>query len=700
MSSMSSMNRFGSILVANRGEIAARVMRTARAMGYRTIAVHSEADRGAPHVKLADDAVEIGPAPVSESYLDIERILDAARQSGAEAVHPGYGFLSENGDFARACEAAGLVFIGPTADAIDLMGNKAEAKRRMIEAGVPCVPGYEETDQSLDVFVREAARIGYPVMVKAAAGGGGRGMRRVADAGELPDALVMARAEAESAFGSGELILEKAIERPRHVEFQVFADEYGATIHLGERDCSVQRRHQKVVEEAPCPVMTPELRERMGAAAVEAARAIGYRGAGTVEFLLDENGDFYFLEMNTRLQVEHPVTEMITGLDLVEMQIRTAQGEPLVIAQSDVELSGHAVEVRLYAEDPAADFLPSTGAVDLWLEPGGAGVRVDAGIESGSEVSPYYDAMVAKIIGYGETRDLARGRLLDALERTALFGVRSNRDFLMKVLANDCFAAGGATTAFIAEEMPAEKADAPVARERIAAAAALQYDHERRHWASRAVHASHDLMGWSSSGVLTTPYEYDISPDAGEFRVTQTAVNRYDVTHGDATTRVEIPACTPDVTANSSSACGQIVEVLVDGNRHRAIAMVPEAGRIHLSIDGETLTLRNLIAAGAEEDEAAGGGRVTAPMHGMLLEIVVRSGDSVRKGDRIAVLEAMKMRHEITAEIDGTVGTVHREAGVQVSADELILEIDEARTDTDSLAGATASKDADQGETT
>ena len=408
------MTRFSSILIANRGEIACRVIRTARALGYRTIAVYSEADAGAPHTQLADEAVCIGPAPVGESYLVAEKILNAAKQSGAEAVHPGYGFLSENAGFARACEDAGLVFIGPTPDAIDLMGNKAEAKRRMIVAGVPCVPGYEGKDQSDEVLLAEADKIGFPVMIKAAAGGGGRGMRLVHAKGDLAGAIRLARSEAENAFGSGELILEKAIIRPRHVEVQVFADTQGNTIYLGERDCSVQRRHQKVVEEAPCPVMTPDLRARMGAAAVEAARSISYRGAGTVEFLLDAKGAFYFLEMNTRLQVEHPVTEEITGLDLVALQIQVAQGEPLGITQDGVRLNGHAIEVRLYAEDPAQGFLPATGPVDLWLPGSGAGIRVDSGIRSGQDISPFYDPMLAKIIAHGETREIARRRLIEA----------------------------------------------------------------------------------------------------------------------------------------------------------------------------------------------------------------------------------------------------------------------------------------------
>lgn len=371
------------LLIANRGEIAVRVMRTAKAMGIKTVGVYSEADANAPHVKFADQAVCIGGAPVGESYLVADKILAAAAKAGADAIHPGYGFLSENAAFAEAVSGAGLTFVGPPANAITVMGDKAGAKRAMIAAGVPCVPGYQGEDQSDETLLAESKGVGFPIMVKAAAGGGGRGMRLVDDLVKLADAIRLARSEAENAFGSGELILERAILRPRHVEVQVFADAHGECVHLGERDCSVQRRHQKVIEEAPCPVMTPELRAEMGAAAVAAAKAVDYRGAGTVEFLLDESGAFYFLEMNTRLQVEHPVTEEVTGLDLVALQLNVAMGVPLGMTQDDVTLTGHSIEIRLYAENPDKNFLPSTGPIHLWAEPSGVGVRTDSGIETG-----------------------------------------------------------------------------------------------------------------------------------------------------------------------------------------------------------------------------------------------------------------------------------------------------------------------------
>jgi geranyl-CoA carboxylase alpha subunit len=656
---------FETILVANRGEIAVRVLRTAKALGYRTVAVYSDADAAAPHVALADDAVLLGPAPVAESYLSVERILAAAAATGAEAVHPGYGFLSENADFARACAEAGVVFIGPSAEAIALMGNKAAAKRRMIAAGVPCVPGYEGEEQSDAAFAAAAARIGFPVLVKAAAGGGGRGMRLVEDVAALPAAAALARAEAESAFGSGELILEKAIRRPRHVEIQVFADAHGGVIHLGERDCSVQRRHQKVVEEAPCPVMTAALRARMGAAAVEAARSIDYRGAGTVEFLLDEEGAFYFLEMNTRLQVEHPVTELVTGFDLVALQIAVAQGAPLGMTQDDVRLAGHAIEVRLYAEDPARDFLPSTGAIDLWQPPAGEGVRVDAGIATGVEVSPFYDAMLAKIVATGASRDIARRRLIAALEDTVLFGPRTNRDFLIAALATDTFAAGTATTAFIAEEFGAAGRPPMPPPAHLATAAVLQLVEERTAHRARAVSVPAGLLNWSSAGALVSRYRYAVDEAEWELAVSPRDATRYAVTLGTDTVLVEVVP-----------RAAQITEVVIDGRRRRARFHRTAAGRVYLSMDGCTVALRALSGAAVAGSEVAGGGRVAAPMHGQLLEVAAAVGDRVRAGDRVAVLEAMKMQHEITAAVDGVVRAVLKHAGEQVAVDDVILEIE------------------------
>ncbi|MFT5000900.1 MAG: geranyl-CoA carboxylase alpha subunit, partial [Planctomycetota bacterium] len=442
---------FRSVLVANRGEIAFRIMRSARACGLQCIAVYTHADAQAEYVEFADQAVLIGEGPAGDSYLSTERILAAARETNVQAIHPGYGFLSESADFAKAVRGAGLVFIGPPTRAIVAMGNKAQAKRLMLAAGVPCLSGYQEADQSNVAFVAAAKVIGYPVMIKAAAGGGGRGMRLVLNAASLEHDLGQARAEAKGAFGSDELILEKAVLRPRHVEIQIFADGQGNCIHLGERDCSTQRRHQKIIEESPSPAVGDALRKAMGDAAIKVAKAVDYEGAGTVEFLLDEDGQFYFLEMNTRLQVEHPVTEMVAGLDLVAMQFDQAQGQALPLVQSDVAISGHAIEVRLYAEDPTDNFLPSSGLIDLWKPGTGDGIRIDSGIRSGQMVSPYYDPMLAKIVAHGATRDQARQRLIKALRETVLFGVKSNRDFLIELLSAPAFVDGKATTALIAE---------------------------------------------------------------------------------------------------------------------------------------------------------------------------------------------------------------------------------------------------------
>ena len=447
-----------SILVANRGEIACRIIHTAKEQGLKAFAVYSSADINAPHVKMADDAFLIGSGPVNESYLNSEKVIEAAKSLQADAIHPGYGFLSENAAFAREVEAQGITFIGPPADAIDAMGNKAEAKRLMLKANVPCVPGYQGTDQSTSTLIKEANQIGYPVMVKAAAGGGGRGMRLVHSEKGIKDSINLARSEALSAFGSDELIIEKAVQNPRHVEVQIFGDKHGNIIHLGERDCSVQRRHQKVVEESPCPVMTKQLRHKMGEAAINAAKAVSYYGAGTVEFLLDENlTDFYFLEMNTRLQVEHPVTELVTGLDLVALQISVANGEPLPYSQQDIQLKGHAIEVRLYAEDPENDYMPTVGSIDLWEPAKGKDVRVDCGIDSHSEVSPFYDAMLAKIIAHGETREVARNKLVNAVSSSVLLGLTTNTKFLVDVLELPKFIEGQASTALLAEAFPKDQ---------------------------------------------------------------------------------------------------------------------------------------------------------------------------------------------------------------------------------------------------
>ncbi|MDO9624780.1 MAG: acetyl-CoA carboxylase biotin carboxylase subunit, partial [Pseudomonas sp.] len=438
------------LLIANRGEIACRVMSTAKAMGITTVAVHSAVDHNARHVREADIAIDLGGAKPADSYLRIDALIAAAKASGAQAIHPGYGFLSENAGFARAIEDAGLLFLGPPASAIDAMGSKSAAKSLMEAAGVPLVPGYHGNAQDIETFRTAADVIGYPVLLKATAGGGGKGMKVVEGESELAEALASAQREAQSSFGDSRMLVEKYVLKPRHVEIQVFADQHGHCLYLNERDCSIQRRHQKVVEEAPAPGLSPELRRAMGEAAVKAAQAIGYVGAGTVEFLLDERGDFFFMEMNTRLQVEHPVTELITGLDLVAWQIRVARGEVLPITQEQVPLIGHAIEVRLYAEDPEHDFLPSTGRLSLYREPAaGPGRRVDTGVAEGDDVSPFYDPMLGKLIAWGENREEARLRLLAMLKETCIGGVKTNLAFLTRVLAHPAFADAELDTGFI-----------------------------------------------------------------------------------------------------------------------------------------------------------------------------------------------------------------------------------------------------------
>jgi geranyl-CoA carboxylase alpha subunit len=665
------MNNFNSILIANRGEIACRVIRTAKKLGYRTVAVYSDADAGAPHVKLADDAVRIGSGPVGESYLVPELILQAAASSGAESIHPGYGFLSENAAFAEAVESAGLVFIGPTREAIDVMGNKAESKRRMIEAGVPCVPGYEGHDQSDKTLIAEGLKIDLPLMVKAAAGGGGRGMRLVHDQADLANAIKLARAEAEGAFGSGELILEKAIIKPRHVEIQVFADTFGNTVHLGERDCSVQRRHQKVIEEAPCPIMTPELREKMGQSAIDAAKSVNYRGAGTVEFLLDDSGFFYFLEMNTRLQVEHPVTELITGLDLVELQISVAQGESLDLSQDDISLEGHAIEVRLYTEDPSQDFLPASGPVDLWAPASGVGVRIDDGISTGQAISPFYDPMVAKVIGYGPTREAARLRLIGALKETVLFGTPSNKDFLIQCLDKQSFIDGAATTAFIGEEFSAADLDAaPVSFLDSAVAATLDLWLENKAHFQRSILVSCELKNWTIASAMVSRKQYqfgDITHDLSISPINSSA-DTYHVTD----TAAKLGAVIQIISMQDNKAV-----VLFDGVKLVAQFMQRQRGQIYCSIQGRGAFFKDLIILDGVVDDAEGGGRVIAPMHGLLLEVMVSPGDKVAKGQTLAVLEAMKMHYEILAEVDGTVEEVSAVAGSQVAVDDVLIEIKE-----------------------
>ncbi|MGE8362025.1 acetyl-CoA carboxylase biotin carboxylase subunit [Pseudomonas sp.] len=660
------MPAFNKILIANRGEIACRVMRTAQDLGYRTVAVYSEADAGARHVQLADEAVCIGPAQVNQSYLVIENIIAAARKTGADAIHPGYGFLSENAEFARACEAAGIVFIGPTVEAIHLMGSKRLSKIAMLEAGVPCIPGYEGADQDEATLTREAERIGYPLMIKASAGGGGRGMRLVSDGSELAAQIRTARSEAQNAFGSGELILERAVIQPRHVEIQVFGDQHGNIVYLGERDCSVQRRHQKVVEEAPCPVMTPALRQAMGEAAVKAAASVNYVGAGTVEFLLDASGAFYFLEMNTRLQVEHPVTELITGQDLVAWQIRTASGQPLPLAQEDIRLTGHAMEVRLYAEDAAHNFLPQTGTALRWEPALRDGIRIDHGLVEGQAITPFYDPMLAKVIAYGATRDEARRKLLRAVEDCVLLGVNGNQRFLANLLGHPEFAAGNATTAFIGEHFAQDASlspQPPSARE-LAVVAALLY---QRSASSRA--HQQQLAGWRSAG--SAPWRFVLKQAEQRIEVELQVL-------GDGTQpRLLAKVGEQAVELTLLAADGRWAHVELDGVRQR-LAYHLQGDGIWLYGHNGNLELQDITHTPATGSSAAASGSVKAPMDGAIVEVLVEEGTTVAKGQLLVVLEAMKMEHPLKAGVDGVIRRIGVSQGDQVKNRQLLVEIEAA----------------------
>lgn len=648
---------FRKILIANRGEIALRIMRTARRLGYGVVAVYSDADRDALHVREADSAVRIGEALPAQSYLKIDAIIAAAKASGAGAIHPGYGFLAENEDFAKACRDAGLVFIGPSPEAIKAMGNKAGAKEIMQKAGVPCVPGYQGADQSDGAMLSAATKIGFPVMIKAVAGGGGRGMRLVADAPSFPDALRSARSEAQGAFGDATVILERAIVEPRHIEIQVFGDRHGNAIHLGERDCSVQRRHQKVIEEAPSPAVSPELRARMGAVAVQAVKALKYEGAGTLEFLLDGNGEFYFMEMNTRLQVEHPVTEAITGLDLVELQLRVANGEPLPVTQEDIKFSGHAIEVRLCSEDPDHDFMPQSGTLARWRIPDG--IRVEHALHSGSEIPPFYDSMIAKIISHGVDRNEARSKLIRGLEDVEAFGVTTNHGFLIACLRHPAFARGDATTAFIGQHRDELLAPRATEDADAALAALLLY--------VTNPHAPPWRAGRSIAATFPRGTRLDLGHGVREVEIVRERDGSYVATLDGRDYRFEIDELGADEIRLRSNGLMEQATFLRDGDRlfvlHRGIA----------------LSVRDSTLAPPESAAAAGGdGKVRAAMNGRVVAVLVKPGETVSLGQPVMTLEAMKMEHVHTAGVAGTVSAIDVAEGDQVTTGRIVVEIEAA----------------------
>ncbi len=666
---------FKKILIANRGEIACRVAATARRMGIATVAVYSDADANARHVQACDEALWIGGAAARDSYLRTERLLDAARATGAEAVHPGYGFLSENADFAQACAEAGFAFIGPPPSAIRAMGLKAESKRLMEAAGVPLVPGYHGADQDAALLACEAARIGYPVLIKASAGGGGKGMRVVPAADEFHAALASCRREAAASFGNDAVLVERYVQRPRHIEVQVFGDAHGHCIHLFERDCSVQRRHQKVLEEAPAPGMTAERRREMGEAAVAAAKAVGYVGAGTVEFIAEQDGRFYFMEMNTRLQVEHPVTEAITGLDLVEWQLRVAAGEPLPLAQAELKIHGHAIEARICAENPDAAFLPSTGRLDVLRWPAHvafrrnadaerfhepAPVRVDAGVGEGDVISPHYDPMIAKLIVWGEDRAQALARLDAALDGTHIVGPHTNVAFLRRVVASASFAGADLDTGLIERErgvlfdaapLPLTVAAAGVAAHALALERA---DEGADPWSRRD--------GW---------------------RLHCSAVRRFEIEHAGARHAVALErrhdgamslAVGGDTLAFAAEPLGaDRYDIQLGTKRLRpAVYAVGEAVAV-FAAEGAAL-LREVDVLAHAGEGAAEGGRVTAPMPGKVLTFLVAAGERVVRGQPLAVMEAMKMEHTLTAPGDGVVSALRFTPGEPVGEGEALLD--------------------------
>ena len=649
---------FAKILIANRGEIACRVIRTARRMGIATVAVYSEADAEALHVAIADEARLIGPAPARDSYLGIDKIIAVARAAGAEAVHPGYGFLSENADFAEACAAAGLVFIGPTPAAIRAMGSKAAAKALMEKHGVPVVPGYHGAEQDDARLLAEAERIGFPVILKASAGGGGRGMRVVPSAAEFARALDGARREAKGAFGDDTMLVERYLERPRHIEVQVFGDSRGNIVHLGERDCSIQRRHQKIVEEAPAPGLDPARRGLIGEAAVAAAKAVGYVGAGTVEFIVPNQSNgrdaFFFMEMNTRLQVEHPVTEAVTGLDLVEWQLRVAAGERLPLGQNEIALRGHAIEVRLYAENPARGFLPATGTLDALSLPEGPGVRVETGVRQGDRVTPFYDPMIAKIITWGDDREAARNRLAGALADSAVVGVATNLGFLARIVADPEFAAGAVDTGFIERRRTALLKAAVPPPDLVLAAASLHRLLAR----AEATPAGADRFspwgrtdGWRLN-LAAAPQRFLFRCDATDYAVSAGATDGAwhlqigENSYSAAATRM------PD---------GRLA-VTLDGVR-RTVRVVAAGGGLAVFADGAGWTLDEIDPLSPPPGADAAAGRLAAPMPGRVVQLLVAAGGTVRRGQPLIVIEAMKMEHTIAAPRDGTIAAVHYAPG-------------------------------------
>ena len=659
---------FSKVLIANRGEIACRVIATCRRLGIATVAVYSDADRNARHVRLADEAIHIGPAAARESYLRSDAILDAARRSGAQAIHPGYGFLSENADFADACVAAGIAFIGPPASAIRAMGDKSAAKALMAKAGVPLTPGYHGDQQAPEFLRTQADGIGYPVLIKASAGGGGKGMRKVERSEDFVDALASCQREAASAFGNDHVLVEKYVERPRHIEIQVFGGGHGEAVYLFERDCSVQRRHQKVLEEAPAPGMSADRRAAMGKAAVDAARAVGYVGAGTVEFIAGPDGDFYFMEMNTRLQVEHPVTEFITGTDLVEWQLRVAAGQPLPKRQDELTIHGHALEARLYAEDADRGFLPSTGTLRrLRLPTPSANVRVDTGVEEGDSITPYYDPMIAKLIVWDVDRDAALRRMSQALADCQVVGVTTNAGFLRRLLHTDSFANAKLDTALIEREQ---------------AALAVTGDGEQALWELAAIAAV--VSTPAATADVRDPHSPWQAQDG--WRLGAPAARVVPLQQGERAHTLKVWATADGWRVRCDDAAPKQVVGRADGHT-LSVQLDARRWRLQLQRDGDQLhlfgddgqrrfTLHDPV--GESEQASADAGSLLAPMPGKIVATLVAAGTQVKRGTPLVVLEAMKMEHTLQAPTDGTVKGYRAKAGDQVGDGAVLVDFEAA----------------------
>jgi len=671
---------FTKILIANRGEIALRVMHTCRAMGISTVAVYSDVDARAPHVRFADDAVHIGPAPSKDSYLNIEKIIAAGKRTGAEAIHPGYGFLSENADFAEACEASGITFIGPAADAMRKMGLKSTARRIMAAAGVSVVPGYDGEDQSLEVLSRNAEAIGLPVLIKASAGGGGKGMRVVRDASKLEAAIEAARREAEKAFGDGTLLLEKYIDNARHVEVQILGDKNGGLIHLFERECSIQRRHQKIIEESPSPALSSELRQRVCEAAVSAGRAIGYTNAGTVEFILAPSGEFYFIEVNTRLQVEHPVTEMITGLDLVKLQIEIAQGNALSVAQQDLKATGHAIEARLYAEDPNNEFLPATGTLHEWDVPSSIdGLRIDSGVDRGTEVGIHYDPLLAKMIAHGPDRETARRKLAHGLKSLVALGVQTNREFLIRTLEHAEFAGGTYHSGFIDERLSELVSQEDAAEDSIAASAVALYIGKRQQAETSILpnllpNYRNNPFRDPSIKLLVGERAFEISMRSWERgrprrKLTTDAANdSFVLSHNDWQANAQVVSFEPGS-----------IRVTLDGvQRSFRIAEAGDQFFVQSQASSRLVTraARYPRSQSASEHESA-----YAPMPGQVLKVLVSVAQQVSVGDPLVILEAMKMEQTLRASAEGVVEAVLVKQGDVVAPGDTLVKIAASKGD-------------------